>query len=262
MERAFAVIVSLAVSVAPAFSASPATAKGAAPKAGAAAKAPTYDVKGKYYETCACTVSCPCASNATLPTEGHCDAISLVHIEKGMVGTTKLDGANIAVVIRTPNGQKTQDSFTKGEMDLITIYLDEAATKDQKEALDKVVPVLFQGMDKMKGFHAPQWASMSLKVDGDIAKYEIAGGQKLSFEIEHVKVGGTTKEGVKHSPTGNRIELTNSAPFPWVRTITQGISKKFHYDDLGAKWDYEGRNAFFGVVAAHGSLAPAAPAAK
>src|SRR5260221_169929 len=58
--------------------------------------APSYDIQGKYYETCACSVSCPCASNATLPTEGHCDAISLVHIDKGTIGDTKLDGLNVA----------------------------------------------------------------------------------------------------------------------------------------------------------------------
>jgi hypothetical protein len=255
MERALSALVVLAVSAGPAFSAGTTATK-------AAAKAPAYSLTGRYYETCACAVSCPCASNATLPTEGHCDAISLVHVEKGMVGTTKLDGINIAAVLRTPHGQKTLDSFNKGEMDLITIYLDEAATNEQKDALNKVVPVLFQGMDKMKGFHAPQWAPMSLKVEGDIARYEIAGGQKLSFEIEHVKVSGVTKEGVKRSPTSDRIELSNTAPFPWVHTVTQGISKKFHYDDLGAKWDYEGRNAFFGTVAAKGSLPASAPAAK
>ena len=38
----------------------------------------SYDVKGHYYETCGCAVSCPCATGEFLPTEAHCDAVSKV----------------------------------------------------------------------------------------------------------------------------------------------------------------------------------------
>jgi hypothetical protein len=34
--------------------------------------------------------------------------------------------------------------------------------------------------------------------------------------------------------------------------VTQGYSKSFRYADLGVKWDYENRNAFFGTFAAKG----------
>lgn len=219
--------------------------------------APSYDVQGQYYETCACKVSCPCASNATLPHEGHCDAISLVHIEKGMIGPTSVGGLNVALVMRSPQGQKVLDAFQKGETDLLTLYLDDRATSEQRDALNKVLPALFGPIDQTKGFRPPQWVPMSLMVDGDVAKFQIDGGNKLAFEIENVRVGTTTKEGVARAGTSNRIELTNSAPFPWIHTITQGISKTFHYDDLGTKWDYQERNAFFGKVAAKGALAAA-----
>ena len=223
-----------------------------------AAKAPAYTLKGNYYESCACAVSCPCAANKTLPTEGHCDAVSLFHIATGTVGSAKLDGLNMAIVLRSPKGQKVQDSFEKGEMDLFTLYLDDKATPAQREALNSVMPALF-GTKEMKGSRPPQWVPMSLDVQGDVAKFTISGGEKLAFEIENVSVGDVTKLDAKASPTSHRIELTNSAPFPWVRSLTQGLSKSFHYADLGTSWDYKDRNAFFGVIAASGGLPAAKP---
>jgi hypothetical protein len=48
---------------------------------------------------------------------------------------------------------------------------------------------------------------------------------------------------------GNRVVLSAAAsPFPWVREVTQGISKSFKYSDLGTSWEYKERNAFFGAV--------------
>lgn len=222
------------------------------------ASAPAYSLQGSYYESCACKVSCPCASNMTLPTEGHCDAVSLFHVAKGKVGTTSLDGLNMAVVMRSPEGQKVQDAMARGEMDLFTLYLDDKATPPQREALGEVMPALF-GAGEIKGSRPPQWAPMALDVQGDVARFTISGGEKLAFEIENVSVGEATKLDAKASPQSHRIELSNTAPFPWVHSITQGFSKRFHYADLGASWDYAERNAFFGVIAASGTLPAAKP---
>jgi hypothetical protein len=223
----------------------------AAAYAAAPAADTSYNVKGSYYETCACSVSCPCASNATLPTEGHCDAISLIHIDKGSFGAVKLDGLNLAVVFRSPKGQKVKDAFGKGEMDLFTLYLDDKANAQQKDVMPKLLAALF-GTAEMKGAKPPQWVPMSLAADGDVAKFQIAGGSKLSFETENIDVGDKTKDGYKKGDISNRIVLTNSAPFPWVHDVTQGISRHFKYADLGTSWDYKERNAFFGSVDASG----------
>jgi hypothetical protein len=211
----------------------------------------SYSIKGSYYETCACSVSCPCASNATLPTEGHCDGVSLVHIDKGTYGPVKLDGLNLAIVLRSPKGQKVKDSFEKGEMDLFTLYLDDKANAQQKEVMPKLIASLF-GTGEIKGSKPPQWVPMNLTTDGDTAKFTIAGGSKLSFETENIDVADKTKLGYKKGDMNNRIVLTNTAPFPWVHDITQGISRQFKYADLGTSWEYKERNAFFGAVDASG----------
>lgn len=219
-----------------------------------------WEIDGHYYDTCDCSVSCSCGANVSDPTEGHCDGIVLTHIDKGHVGKTKLDGLNIAIVLRSPRGQKVEDAFmVKGEMDHLTVYLDGKATDEQKQAM----PVLLAGLlgtKPIKGFKPPQFVPMSLDVEGDIAKFKVGDGQKLSFEIENIDVTKSSPNVRKPDYPSKRITLTNVAPFPWIHEVTQGHSKSFHYNDYGIKWDYAGRNAFFGVAHAKGPLP--APATK
>ncbi len=124
------------------------------------------------------------------------------------------------------------------------------ATPAQREAIGSVMPALF-GTGTVTNAKPPQWVAMKLAVQGDVAKFDIAEGKKLAFEIENVKVPGAKLGGKAY---GDRVELSNTAPWPWVSHITQGISHKFHYDDFGITWDYSDRNAFFGVVSAKGTL--------
>lgn len=230
------------------------------PTGAARAGDPTsYEMKGEYYDTCACPVSCSCGANVSVPVEGHCDGIVLIHIDKGSVGAVKLDGLNFAVVLKTPQGEKTGDAFDlKGELDLLTLYLDDRATPEQRQAMPQLLAGLL-GTREMKGFRPPQWAPMHLDVQGDVARFDIAGGSKLSFEIENVDLDKVLPK-VPRSDPGNRIALTNVAPFPWIHEVTQGHSLSFHYDDLGVKWDYKNRNAFFGTAQAKGTVPE--PAAK
>lgn len=221
-------------------------------------KGASYRLQGKYYDTCACAISCSCGANVSLPTEGHCDGVVLIHIDKGNVGAVQLDGLNFALVLRTPQDQKVGDAFLlKGETDLLTLYLDDRASPVQKQAMPQLLTGLL-GTKQIKGYRPPQWAPMKLEVDGDLAKFEIAGGTKLSFEIENTNLDKVLP-GLPRSDPGKRITLTNVAPFPWIKEVTQGHSTFFHYDDLGVKWDYKNRNAFFGKVAVSGTVpAPAA----
>jgi hypothetical protein len=227
-------------------------------RAEAAPKGTPYQVEGKYYETCGCVVSCPCATNKFLPSEGHCDAVMSFHIDKGTVGKTKLDGINFAGVIRSPKNQIVGEAFAKGEMDHMTFYFDDKASAEQKEAMGQLIPALF-GDAEIKGFKAPQWVPMSLTVDGDVAKFD-AGGGKLSYEIENLDVGMETKDGAPKAGKAEkkRIQLTNSAPFPFIANPTQGRSHAFHYDDYGVKWDYKDRNAFFSTFKSKGVTKAAA----
>lgn len=211
-----------------------------------------YSIKGRYYETCACAVSCPCASNLK-PTEAHCDAAMLFHVTQGSVGTTALSGINIVGVIRSPQGAVVNEAMGKGEMDLMAFYLDDKASPPQREAIARLMPTLF-GEAQPKGFKPPQFVPIKLDVQGDVARLD-AGDGKVTFEIENLSTGTDTKLAAKGKPGGKkRVTLTNTAPFPWISAVTQGRSKAFDYDDLGTKWHYEGRNAFYASFASTGTV--------
>jgi hypothetical protein len=220
---------------------------------------PAYDIQGHYYDTCACNVSCSCGANVSLPSEGHCDGIVLLHIDKGKVGAVGVDGLNLAIVLRSPEGKKVEDALEHGDMDHLTVYIDDRATPEQRQMMPPLLGGLL-GTGEVRGFKPPQFAPMSLVAQGDNARFQIAGGSKLSFEIEDIDVT-KTKPGKPH-PEGNRIHLTNVAPFPWITNVTQGYSKDFKYSDYGVNWEYKNRNAFFGSFATKGTGPAPPPAAK
>jgi hypothetical protein len=211
---------------------------------------PTYDVQGKYYDTCACHVSCSCGANVVLPSEGHCDGVIVLHIDKGRISAESLDGLNLAIVIRTPQGKKVNDSMFAGDLDHLTVYIDDKASAAQRRVMPSLLGGLL-GTKEVRGFKPPQFAPMSLTLNGDAARFDISGGRTLSFEIENIDVE-KANPGAPHGDPGKRISLTNVAPFPWITNVTQGYSKVFRYADLGMSWEYKDRNAFFGTFATKG----------
>jgi hypothetical protein len=225
---------------------------GAMAKAG---KGTAFEAKGHYIETCGCAVSCPCATNEFLPTEGHCDAVMTFHLDKASVGKTKLDGLSFAVVLKSPKNRKILEAFSKGEMDHFAIYLDDKATDEQKAALPQLLEGMFGKME-IKGAKAPAFVPISITSDGETAKIDIANG-KLTADLENIKVG-ETKQGAK--TVAKHIKLDGVVPFPWISNTTQGKSKSFHYVEGPVKWDYKDRNAFFGDFTNKGTIAPAAAA--
>jgi hypothetical protein len=227
---------------------------GLAALASAKGAATTVDFKGHYYETCGCNVSCPCAA-MMLPTEGHCDAVMMFHLDKASVGKTKLDGLNLAIVLKSPKNQKVMEAFSKGEMDHFAVYLDDKATPEQRTAFPQLMEGMFGKME-MKGAKPPEFVPIVLTSDGEQAKIDIGNG-KLTGDIENIKIG-ETKTGAK--TTAKHIKLDGVVPFPWMTVETQGKSRAFHYADGPVKWDYKERNAFFGEFAHHTTLAAATPA--
>ena len=211
---------------------------------------PTYDVQGKYYDTCACHVSCSCGANVVLPSEGHCDGVIVLHIDKGRIGAESLDGLNLAIVLRSPQGKKVLSSMVSGDMDHLTVYIDDKATAPQRRVMPSLLGGLL-GTQEVRGFKPPQFAPMSLTLNGDSARFDISAGRTLSFDIENIDVE-KVNPGVPHGDPGKRISLTNVAPFPWITNVTQGYSKVFRYADLGMSWEYKDRNAFFGTFATKG----------
>lgn len=212
---------------------------------------PAFEVSGRYYDTCACRVSCSCGANVTLPSEGHCDGVVLLHIERGSLGATRLDGLDLAIVFRSPREKKVADSFLAGDLDHMTVYLDDRATANQRAVMPSLLAGLL-GTGEARGFKPPQYVSTLLTVEGDRARFEIDRGARLSFDIENVDLDRVSPN-FPRGDRSNRIALTNVAPFPWIQNVTQGVSRSFKYSDFGVVWEYGGRNAFFGTFATQGN---------
>jgi hypothetical protein len=217
----------------------------------------SWEAKGKYYETCGCAVSCPCATGEFLPTESHCDAVGFLHLDKASVGKTKLDGLNLAFVLKSPKNRKVNEAFEKGEMDHWAIYIDDKATDEQKAAIPQLMEGLFGKME-IKGAKPPAFVAIKLDTSDEGATIDIASG-KLTADLVNLKIG-EEKKGGKMVP--KRVRIEGGTPFPWIPVVTQGKSKSFHYADGSVKWDYKDRNAFFGDFATKGTLTAAAEPTK
>jgi hypothetical protein len=91
---------------------------------------PEWKISGDYFEACSCDSVCPCPTSglAARPTQGHCDAGLVFHVERGSHGSTKLDGLSFAVLLHTP-GPMIAGNWTVG------VIVDERATAAQREAL-------------------------------------------------------------------------------------------------------------------------------
>jgi len=94
---------------------------------------PQWKISGDYFEACNCDSVCPCPTSglAARPTQGHCDAGLVFHVEHGSHGTTQLDGLSFAVLLHTP-GPMIAGNWTVG------VIVDERATAEQREALGAI----------------------------------------------------------------------------------------------------------------------------
>ncbi len=90
-----------------------------------------WKIHGSELTNCNCAYGCPCQFNAR-PTKGSCEAALSFHVDKGHYGDVKLDGLNMAMVVKWPGAIHEGN----GHMQII---IDERADPAQREALEKIV---------------------------------------------------------------------------------------------------------------------------
>jgi hypothetical protein len=92
---------------------------------------PDFEIEGVGLFQCQCTAfACPCQTNGA-PTHGTGYAADVAHIKSGHYGKVKLDGLSIAMV-----GDLVD---AKPERLFATLYLDDQASSEQRDALSKIV---------------------------------------------------------------------------------------------------------------------------
>lgn len=90
----------------------------------------SFSVKGDYFETCSCDVSCSCIWLRPATQEA-CDLMLAWHVTDGQKDGVDLSGLNAVMAVRTPK-QMTDGTWR------VALYLDDRATPEQSEALGAV----------------------------------------------------------------------------------------------------------------------------
>ena len=89
-----------------------------------------WKLEGRYFESCTCDLVCPCIFLKP-PTKTYCKAMVGWQIEKGHMDDVDLSGLNVGLWLHAP-GLLTDGGWQ------ITLYIDDRANEQQKEALQKI----------------------------------------------------------------------------------------------------------------------------
>ena len=90
----------------------------------------SFAVKGDYFETCNCDVSCPCILLGPA-TQETCDVLFAWHVAEGQKDGVDLSGLNAVLAVHAPK-QMTDGGWK------VALYLDDRATPEQSEALGAI----------------------------------------------------------------------------------------------------------------------------
>ncbi len=94
---------------------------------------PTWQVNGRYYETCNCDFICPCLPGqmAVSPTKGSCTFAMAFQIDRGKYGSVSLDGLGFIILGYTP-GAMGKGNWSVG------LIADERAGIEQRDAITAI----------------------------------------------------------------------------------------------------------------------------
>ncbi len=195
---------------------------------------PAWRISGEYFESCNCTVLCPCLlSNATArPTEGHCDVVLAVHVKEGTYGATGLDGLNAALAVYTP-GAMAEGGWT------VAPYVDERGTPEQRKGLEVVLSGLAGGpLSRLAPLMATRLpakaAPLTVTVEGQRRQLVIPGIAEVSVEA----IAGAG---------GREVWLDNVRHFASRRlSAARGILSRFR--DHSLSFDNTGRNGHYSAI--------------
>src|SRR5262245_51237489 len=137
---------------------------------------PRWHIKGDWFDTCNCSIPCPCTF-AQPPTTGNCEGILAWHIREGNYGDVRLDGLNVmAVGAFTGNIWEGKTKLT------MAIFIDERSNEGQRDALQMIFggrvggwPGIFA--DFIGEVRGMEFAHIDFQVDDDLASWraEIPG---------------------------------------------------------------------------------------
>ena len=210
---------------------------------------PDWRLEGDYFDGCNCKSICPCIF-ALDPTEGHCKGVAAWHIEKGHFtsetnngnnsnknnnNSINLANLNVILAVHAPGHMFTGPKWK------ISLYLDEKANNDQKDALTKI----------FTGQAGGEFFAEILPLIGEILgiksvpiEFNIEGKKRRKIKIPYIVE--MEIEGLTGSDPNVESKVINPAfsNTPGYDPII-ARSVRHTYKDHGLEWDNSGRNAFY-----------------
>ena len=190
-----------------------------------ATSAPSWRVKGRYFETCSCDYLCPCSTSnlAAKPTKGECTFAFVFNVEDGQFGETKLDGLKAAVIGRAP-GEMINGSWSVG------VITDERATPEQQQALVGIISG--QAGGPMAGLS--RLITNFLGVESKPIQFQ---GEGMQWSVSIPGVLDQAVEGVP-SPVkeGEPLYIDNTI-HPVNPRLALAKAQRSHVSVFGLKWD-------------------------
>lgn len=189
----------------------------------------SWQVRGDYFETCNCDFLCPCiTTNLTAtPTQGHCDAALVFHIEQGRYDNLSLDGRTFAVLLRAPSAM-SDGNWTVG------VITDDEASQEQQEALLSIASG--QAGGPMSAL-APLIGNFA-GVEAKPITYQKNGNTRS------VSIPGILEQGCEGVAGGaaNQPMYIDNAPHPANSRLALAKSTNSHLHAFGIDWDSSGGN--------------------
>jgi hypothetical protein len=188
----------------------------------------SFTVKGKYFETCNCDVSCPCIWMGAA-TNDACDVLLAWHVTEGQKDGVDLSGLNAVMAVHTAK------RMTDGNW-RVALYLDNRASPEQSEALGAVFSGgaggHLAGLGPLIGEVAGVTpAAISFESDGDSLKAVVDG--VLSMEsTEMIGMDGS------HAPVISN-PLLGAVAQPLTQAKAGAVSYHGHWDA-----EFSGTNSF------------------
>ena len=147
--------------------------------------ADTWSMEGEWLKSCNCDPGCPCDFNQT-PTQGHCEGVVAMRIERGHYGDVSLDGLHWTEILWWPG------RIDQGDGRVMSV-IDERADDAQRDALLTILSgraggTLFEIFSAVCPHQEePQFAPFDWDFDLETRAARVRAGDFLDTEVETLR---------------------------------------------------------------------------
>ena len=189
----------------------------------------SWNLETEFLQGCNCDYGCPCNFNG-LPTHGGCEALNGFHVTQGEFGGKKLDGVKFAFGLWWPKAIHEGNGAGR-------LYLDHAATPDQKSAIQAIASGKHGG-GVFEVF--PKTFTRVFPAKAGRIEWRFAG-HDTAMVVEGV--GEVRSHHIKNPVTGEKFEGQILLPggIAWKRA--EVTSMDWSLVDAEAGWNMRYRNA-------------------